>query len=152
WNAHVARSLQNSKALRAGATATRVARRDPYAVRGLVLIAAIATFIAAGGERWHRVAAAFDWRGVVAPANFRVDAWVAPPAYTGRPPILLPGIHPGETSTAVPATDGPISVPVNSTLGGRGTGKLKLELSTPGGLVPANEEGRPPAGAEEHRF
>jgi uncharacterized protein (TIGR02302 family) len=152
WNAHVARSLQNAKALRAGAPAPRVAGRDPYAVRGLVLIAAIATFIAAGGERWHRVAAAFDWRGVVVPANFRVDAWVAPPAYTGRPPIILPGIHPGETSAAAAATDGPISVPVNSTLVVRTTGKLKTELSTSGGLVPAKEEGRPPAGADEHRF
>jgi len=152
WNAHVARSLQNAKALRAGAPAPRVAGRDPYAVRGLVLIAVIATFIAAGGERWHRVAAAFDWRGVVAPANFRVDAWVAPPAYTGRPPIILPGIHPGETSAAAVQTDGPISVPVNSTLVVRATGKLKLDLSTTGGVVPANAEGRPPAGAEEHRF
>src|SRR5262249_47345183 len=83
WNAHVARSLQNANALRAGAPAPRVAGRDPYALRGLVLIAVIATFIAAGGERWHRVAAAFDWRGVVVPANFRVDAWVTPPPYTG---------------------------------------------------------------------
>ena len=47
WNAHVARSLQNANALRAGAPAPRVAGRDPYALRGLVLIAVIATFIAA---------------------------------------------------------------------------------------------------------
>jgi len=152
WNAHIARSLANAKALRAGAPTPRVAGRDPYALRGLVLIGVIATFIAAGGERWHRVAAAFDWRGVVVPANFRVDAWVAPPAYTGRPPIILPGIHPGETSAAAVASSGPISVPVNSTLVVRATGKLKLDLSTSGGLVPANDEGHPPAGAEEHRF
>ncbi len=40
--------------------------------------------------------AAFDWQGVVAPANFRVDAWVTPPPYTARPPILLPGMRAGE--------------------------------------------------------
>ena len=68
----------------------RVAWRDPYALRGLVLVAAIATFIAAGGERWHRIATAFDWHGVGVLADFRVDAWVTPPAYTGRPPIILP--------------------------------------------------------------
>ena len=151
WNAHVARSLQNADALRAGAPSPRLPGRDPYALRGLVLVAVIATFIAAGGERWHRVAAAFDWHGVVVPANFRLDAWVAPPAYTARPPIILPGIHPGETASAVPS-DGPISVPVNSTLVVRATGKLKLDLSTSGGLVPAAEDGRPPAGAEEHHF
>jgi uncharacterized protein (TIGR02302 family) len=152
WNAHIARSLRNANALRAGAPAPRLAGRDPYALRGLVLIAAIATFIAAGGERWQRIAAAFDWHGVVVPANFRLDAWVAPPGYTGRPPIILPGIHPGENSAAAVPSDGPISVPVNSTLVVRATGKLKLDLSTSGGLVPAAEEGRPPAGAEEHRF
>jgi uncharacterized protein (TIGR02302 family) len=152
WNAHVARSLQNANVLRAGAPTPRMAGRDPYALRGLVLIAVIATFIAAGGERWHRVAAAFDWRGVVMPANFRVDAWVVPPAYTARPPIILPGIHPGETTAAAAQSNGPISVPVNSTLVVRATGKLKLELSTSGGLVPADQEGRLPAGAEEHRF
>jgi uncharacterized protein (TIGR02302 family) len=151
WNAHVARSLRNADALRAGPPSPRLPGRDPYALRGLVLIAVIATFIAAGGERWHRVAAAFDWHGVVVPANFRVDAWVAPPAYTARPPIILPGIHPGETASAAPS-DGPISVPVNSTLVVRATGKLKLDLSTSGGLVPSAEDGRPPAGAEEHRF
>ena len=36
-----------------------------------------------------RVAAAFDWNGVLAPANVRVDAWVTPPVYTGKPPIIL---------------------------------------------------------------
>ena len=28
--------------------------------------------------------------------RIRVDAWVTPPAYTGKPPIILAGIHPGE--------------------------------------------------------
>ena len=36
-----------------------------------------------------RIAAAFDWNGVLAPANIRVDAWVTPPVYTGKPPIIL---------------------------------------------------------------
>jgi len=151
WNAHVERSLKSADALRAGTPAPRVASRDPYALRGLVLVAAIASFIAAGGERWQRIAAAFDWRGVVVPANFRVDAWVAPPAYTAKPPIILPGIHPGETAAAIPA-NGPFSVPVNSVLVVRSTGKLKFELSTSGGLAAAKDEVRPPAGSEEYRF
>ena len=39
---------------------------------------------------YRRIAAAFDWHGVVASANYRIDAWVTPPAYTGRPPQILP--------------------------------------------------------------
>ncbi|HSS85828.1 MAG TPA: DUF4175 family protein, partial [Reyranella sp.] len=63
WNAHVARTLAAARTFKAGWPSPRVATRDPYALRGLVLIACIATFVAAGGERWKRIAAAFDWQG-----------------------------------------------------------------------------------------
>ena len=63
----------------------------------------VATFFAAGGERIKRVAAAFDWQGVMVPANFRIDAWVTPPTYTGRPPVILPGLRPGEPVQTAPA-------------------------------------------------
>ena len=52
-------------------------------MRVLVAVLVVATFFAADGERMKRVAAAFDWQGVMMPANFRVDAWVSPPPYTG---------------------------------------------------------------------
>ena len=93
-------ALAAARAFKAGWPSPRIAARDPYAVRGLVLVAVVATFVAAGGEHWKRIAAAFDWQGEVLPANFRVDAWVTPPSYTGKPPIILAGIHPGETGTA----------------------------------------------------
>ena len=80
WQAHVERTLAAARAFKAGWPSPRLALRDPYALRGLIFIAVIATFIAAGGEHLKRVAAAFDWQGVVLPANFRVDAWVTPPA------------------------------------------------------------------------
>jgi uncharacterized protein (TIGR02302 family) len=153
WNAHIERARQAARALKAGKPAPRVAWRDPYAVRALVLIACIATFVAAGGERWKRVAAAFDWQGVVLPANFRVDAWVVPPAYTGKPPIILPGIHPGETTAvAVAPPQGPVAVPVNSTLVVRSTGKLNIDVSGNGGVTPSKEDVHAPAGTTEHRF
>ena len=47
-----------------------------------------------------RITAAFDWAGVVQAKNFRVDAWVTPPAYTGKPPVILPGIRAGEPHQA----------------------------------------------------
>ena len=56
------------------------------------------------------------------PANFRVDAWVIPPLYTGKPPVMLPGIHPGENFAQLTT---PVSVPVNSTLVMRATGKVE---------------------------
>ena len=122
-----------------------------YALRALVLVACVATFVAAGGERWRRVAVAFDWHGVVLPANFRVDAWVIPPPYTGKPPVVLPGIHPGETA-ALPARSGIVAVPVNSTLVVRSTGKADLEVTSSGGVAASKDDVKAPAGTEEHRF
>src|ERR1700722_20683521 len=150
WNAHVERALAAARSLKAGWPSPRVARRDPYALRALVLIAGVATFFAAGGERWKRITTAFDWHGVVLPANFRVDAWVIPPVYPGKPPLILPGIHPGETA-ALPS-NGIVAVPVNSTLVVRSTGKVSLNVSGIGGVTEAKDAVKAPAGTDEHRF
>jgi uncharacterized protein (TIGR02302 family) len=149
WNAHVERALKAARAFKSGPPEPRIAGRDPYALRALVVIACIATFVAAGGERWKRIAAAFDWHGVTLPADFRVDAWVTPPPYTGRPPVVLPGIHPGETTAQA---EGPLSVPVGSSLIVRSTGKVSLDVTPSGGVVADTGEVRAPAGTEEHRF
>jgi uncharacterized protein (TIGR02302 family) len=154
WKAHVARTLAATRAFKVGLPAPQIAKRDPYALRGLVLIACIAAFVAAGGERWKRVAEAFDWQGVVLPANFRVDAWVMPPAYTGKPPVILAGIHPGETAhpTGEEASSAAVAVPVGSVLVVRASGKLSLDITGKGGVVAAKDDGTSPAGTQEHRF
>jgi uncharacterized protein (TIGR02302 family) len=152
WNAHVARTAAAAHVFKAGWPSPRLALRDPYALRGLVIIACIATFVAAGGERWKRIVAAFDWQGVVLPANYRVDVWVAPPAYTGKPPIVLAGVHPGETTRHAGGAGTPVSVPTGSTLIVRSTGKLNLDLSTRGGVESSDEAVHPPSGTRENRF
>ncbi|MBM3552550.1 MAG: TIGR02302 family protein [Alphaproteobacteria bacterium] len=112
----------------------RVPQRDPYALRALALVGAIAAGFAAGDEKRARLAAAFDWRAASSfGANARVDAWLEPPAYTGRPPIVL-------------ATEGvaPIEVPVNSLLRIR---PPDAGVSVSGGLVPAQQTGEDAAKA-----
>jgi len=152
WQAHVARTLAAARAFKAGWPSPRLAMRDPYALRGLILIAVIATFVAAGGEHWKRVAAAFDWQGVVLPSNFRVDAWVTPPVYTGKPPIILAGMHPGEMARQDTEANELVSVPAGSTLVVRATGKLDLDVSGKGGVTAAKEKVQAPAGTQEYRF
>ena len=102
----------------------RVPQRDPYALRALALVAAVAAGFMAGDEKRARIAAAFDWR---TSASFgmtaRVDAWLEPPAYTGRPPIVL-----------AKESDAPIEAPVNSMLRIR---PPDSGVSVSGGLVAA---------------
>ena len=106
WRAHLERALRAARALKSGNPSPRLSARDPFALRALVMVLVAATFVAAGSERFKRVAAAFDWYGVVMAANYRIDAWVTPPAYTGRPPMILQGLRPGEQSQARSAAAG----------------------------------------------
>src|SRR5258705_9527953 len=111
----------------------------------------VTTFIAAGGERGRRLAAAFDWHGVVVPANFRLDAWVSPPTYTAKPPVILPGLRPGERAqTSVAA----VSVPAGSVLVVRASGKVQFNVAMTGGVAEGPAEQRPqaPTGTEERRY
>ena len=148
WKAHIERALRAAQSLKAGVPMPRLPLRDPFALRALVLVLVVATFFAAGGERGKRIAAAFDWHGVVSSANFRIDAWVTPPAYTGRPPLLLPGLRPGETARA-----STLQVPTGSVLVVRATGKSELNVAVSGGVAEqTGERPQAPAGTEERRF
>ena len=89
WQAQRERTLASIKRIRAGLPSPRLAIHDPWALRALVAVMMVAAYVAAGDERAMRIEAAFDWNGVLAPANIRVDAWVTPPLYTGKPPIIL---------------------------------------------------------------
>jgi len=151
WRAHVEQALARVRNLRAGRPSPRLPLRDPFALRALVLILAVATFFAAGGERGHRIAAAFDWQGVVLPPNFRLDAWVSPPTYTAKPPVILPGVRPGEPP---PTEASAVAVPVNSVLIIRASGQVKFDVAVTGGLkeIPADKSPQAPSGTQERRF
>jgi len=158
WQAHVERALRAAKTLRAGLPAPGLAKRDPYAIRALVLILAVTTFFAAGNERLRRITAAFNWQGVIVPANFRIDAWISPPAYTGKPPVILAGLRPGELA---PSSAPNVTIPAGSTLIVRASGDVSLKIATNGGLAEVQDDtkgdakpnSRPlPPGTEEHRY
>jgi uncharacterized protein (TIGR02302 family) len=143
----------SARKLKAGWPRPNVSLRDPAAIRALAIVLVAATFFAAGGERGKRIMAAFDWEGVVAPANFRVDAWVTPPQYTGRPPVMLPGLRPGETAqTSAQATQ--FTVPAGSQLVIRSTGNVQVNVAHKGGLEEAQADANTPlpAGTSEHKL
>ncbi|MBV1706989.1 MAG: TIGR02302 family protein [Hyphomicrobiales bacterium] len=109
WAMHLRRLARAASAIRVKPPRSPLARLDPFALRAGVLVALVASAIVAGSQRDIRVAAAFDWREAFVPGpGFRVDAWLNPPAYTGRPPLLVKLHH--------AAAKAPLAVPVNSQL------------------------------------
>jgi uncharacterized protein (TIGR02302 family) len=147
WHAQRERTLASLKRIRAGLPSPRLPVHDPWALRALVVVLLVATYMAAGDERSLRVAAAFDWNGVLAPANIRVDAWVTPPLYTGKPPVILSAAN---KDAAVPST-GPLPVPAGSTLIVRSSGGT-LDVVTGGAVSEAVAVEQAPKGTNEKQF
>jgi uncharacterized protein (TIGR02302 family) len=142
--------LRAARNLRAGWPMPQLAVRDPFALRALVAVLLIATFFSAGGDRNRRIAAAFNWQGWTTPANYRIDAWITPPPYTARPPVILPGLRPGENVRNAST----IAVPAGSILVIRATGLNELDIAVKGGLKEekADNPAPAPAGTHERRF
>ncbi|MBR0877391.1 uncharacterized protein (TIGR02302 family) [Bradyrhizobium japonicum] len=148
WQAQRERTLASLKRIRAGLPHPRLALHDPWALRALVMVMLVATFFAAGDERAMRLGAAFDWNGVLAPTNVRVDAWITPPLYTGKPPVILSAAN--KEAAALPAS-GPLAVPAGSTLIVRSSGS-NLDVVTAGGLKEVAPTEAAPKGTNEKHF
>jgi uncharacterized protein (TIGR02302 family) len=163
WAAHRERMVRAADNLRAGAASPRLAVRDPRALRFLAVLAAFTAFVMAGGDRAPRTLSAFDWSSPAGGVPPRLDAWVAPPAYTGRPPIFLTAGQPDDARAAAPeAEDDTVhTVPSGSVLVVRASGGA-VEIDAPGAreLLPgenapaAQNAPKPDTGAEidESRF
>ena len=152
WQAQRARTLASIKRIRAGLPSPRLALHDPWALRGLVAIMLVATFFAASGERTSRILAAFDWDGAFSAAATRVDVWITPPPYTGRSPIILTAAQNRDAPKDSSKSDnGPISVPVGSTLIARSSGG-NADVDVSGGLSEVPVTDKIPQGTGERHF
>jgi uncharacterized protein (TIGR02302 family) len=142
WRLHQRRLAENVAKIALAPPSPRMVERDRLALRlGALALAAAAAFVA-GPEKYARVAAAFDWRFDVAPTQgFRLDAWIDPPAYTGKPPIMLDAL--GKEAAAGGAVK--IETPVGSTLVVRADSD-KVATKVEGALT-AIEAAKPAAGA-----
>ena len=95
WDIHRQRSIAAAKRLRLRLPWPWLTRRDRILFRGGLIVALIVCAWGAGPAARDRLNAAFTFDftllqgGAGAPPS--VTAWVTPPAYTGRAPLLLPG-------------------------------------------------------------
>jgi len=147
WQAQRERTLASLKRIRAGLPSPKLRLYDPWALRALVGVTLVAAYFAAGDERGLRVGAAFDWNGILSPANIRVDAWVNPPLYTAKPPIILSAAN---KEAALPLS-GPLAVPAGSTLIVRSSGGT-LDVVAGGGITEVTPAEQAPAGTNERHF
>ena len=132
WAAHRARLEHEVEAIRVAPPSPRMVDRDPYALRFGVAMLAFAAAVAAGPEMYGRLAAAFDWRTDEAQAAVasRIDAWIDPPPYAGRPPVVI------DFKTADPQT---LSVPEDSVLVVHGDPSV-VETRVDGGIVSSEQK------------
>ncbi|MEQ9145784.1 MAG: TIGR02302 family protein [Parvibaculaceae bacterium] len=105
WAAHRQSLKARLTALQVRLPEPRLAAKDPFALRAALLLSLVAAFVAAGSAATNRLGFAFFPGFSTAASVGRLDAWITPPAYTGRAPVFL-----------TEKTGEPIEVPEASTL------------------------------------
>lgn len=89
WEAHIARQLAKLTSLKAGTPRSDLKWRDPYALRLLGLLGVIAALFLYRGDPVSNFADAIRVSAAPTQTALSLDAWVRPPAYTAKPPLLL---------------------------------------------------------------
>lgn len=148
WALHQRRAAQAVASLKVGLPRPGMTRRDPYALRAGIVVAAVASLFVAGPEWRERIGAAFDWHAPASPGpNFRVDGWIDPPLYTRLPPLLI----------AMDGSDQHLRAPINAQLivriAGQGRAAANTTLTPNAGLTPIpGQEERPDLREERYRI
>ena len=142
WALHQARAAEAVAGLKPPPPRPAMARRDPFALRAGLIVAAVASLFVAGAEWRSRILGAFDWQAPPPPGpTFRVDGWIDPPLYTRLPPLVV--TMNGEQQR--------LRAPVNATLIVRIAGQGDAVLTPNAGLKAL--PGKPPhADLREDRF
>jgi uncharacterized protein (TIGR02302 family) len=124
WQVHRQRMAAQARRLAVGWPAAGLVRRDPMALRALLVLVLLVAVIDAGRDwpqrLWRALTPSFTLSGPA--ATVALDIWLTPPEYTGLPPQFLPA----------GGADRPVAVPTGSSVlaqvhGGRGLPRLKVD-------------------------
>ena len=113
WAAYRDRTAARIGRLRAGPPRPDLGRRDRYALRPMLGLALFVGWFAAPGDHVARLLPPFG-SAVEAVADDRLDVWIDPPAYTGRPPTVL--VAEGRAPAGGAGSEGIAPVPAGSRL------------------------------------
>ncbi len=89
WEEHQRRQLLALKDIRISPPRSAWSKFDPRALRVPVMLAALAAVLLGPGSVTSNLRDATRLTPAVAAVPLTLDAWLKPPAYTGKPPLLL---------------------------------------------------------------
>ncbi len=140
WEAHRQRLAKEVRRLEAGSPTPGISKYDPYGLRILPVMAAFIAFGFSYSNQGGRLSDAFNPAEIASDkVELRTDAWITPPAYTGKPPIFLTNGNVAEE---------PLIIPDNSELtvrlsgGGYREGEVTFQTAEgaePASLLPQEE-------------
>ena len=154
WKVHQERLKARLDGLEVGVPRPDTAKRDPVALRAIVMIAVVAGLLLAGDSAYDRLQSAFRFGSQLPAAGARLDAWVTPPHYTARAPILLadgsrkPESGAGDAVATPAAIDVPDKSQVIVRIGGAEQAEFKLLFENAIGEVVATAEAKKPPAPE----
>ncbi len=89
WRAHKRALKKSAHGLKTGWPSPGLARRDPFALRGALVLMLFIGFAYSGPETTQNFIQAFTPTTSGQPHNITLDAWLKPPAYTSLAPLFL---------------------------------------------------------------
>jgi uncharacterized protein (TIGR02302 family) len=89
WEEHRRRQLASLKDLKAGAPQSAWRDIDIFSLRVPAAMALIASLFLVQGDGLTNLTETLRIRPLIAQKPLTLDAWLKPPAYTGKPPLLL---------------------------------------------------------------
>lgn len=89
WREHQKRMAEKLGNLAGDLPRTRVPERDRWGLRAVAALLLVTAFAFSFGPSGGRIADGFSAQAARDAVPPRIDAWVTPPAYTGRPPVFL---------------------------------------------------------------
>ena len=103
WREHQRRMALRLEGVGGDLPRTRVPERDPWGVRALAALLLVTALAFSFGPLGGTVADGFRARSGPQVLPPRIDAWVTPPAYTGKAPLFLTAeANAGQTAVTVP--------------------------------------------------
>jgi len=129
WERHRKRLYDQLKSLRVAPPQPDTAKRDPLALRALLLLLVCGAMAFFGNQAGPRLTEAFELRAAKIFKSARIDAWVTPPAYTRKAPVMLAdGGKARSVEESGAESSGVITIPEKSVLIARASGVTSADL------------------------